>query len=189
MKLLLMLLLLAFVLTLVCVHAEGETSAMGKNFNPKKIEGKWYSVGLASDKREMIEEDGSMRVFVEDIHVFENSSIGFKLYTKINGVCTGLYLVCDETEKDGEYFVEYDGYNTFNMLDTDYDEYIIFHLRNVNNGETFQLMELYGREPDLSSKIKEKFAELCKKHGIVEENILDLTEADRCLQARDGGKA
>uniref|UniRef100_A0A8C8UPW0 Lipocalin/cytosolic fatty-acid binding domain-containing protein n=3 Tax=Peromyscus maniculatus bairdii TaxID=230844 RepID=A0A8C8UPW0_PERMB len=95
-------------------------------------------------------------------------------------------LVCDETEKDGEYFVEYDGRNKFTVLDTDYDGYVIFHLRNVNKGETFQLMELYGRKQDLSSKIKEKFAELCKKHGIVEENILDLTEADRCLQARDG---
>ncbi|XP_052573591.1 major urinary protein 4-like [Peromyscus californicus insignis] len=177
MKLLLMLLLLALELTLVCVHAEGETSPMGKNFNPKKIEGKWYSIGLASDKREMIEEDGSMRVFVEDIHVFGNSSLAFKFHTKINGECTGLYLVCDETEKDGEYFVEYDGYNKFTILGTDYDGYIIFHLRNVNNGETFQLMELYGRKQDLSSKIKEKFVELCKKHGIVEENILDLTEA------------
>ncbi|XP_059111792.1 major urinary protein 4-like [Peromyscus eremicus] len=170
---LLLLLLLALELTLVCVHAEGETSAMGENFNPRKIEGKWYSVGLASDKREMIEEDGSMRVFVEDIHVFKNSSLAFKFHTK------AFSKVRDKN----------DGYNKFTMLDTDYDGYIIFHLRNVHNGETFQLMEIYGRKQDLSSKIKEKFVELCKKHGIVEENILDLTEADRCLQARDGGKA
>lgn len=43
MKLLLMLLLLALELTLVCVHAEGETSAMGKNFNPKKVDS-WGTV-------------------------------------------------------------------------------------------------------------------------------------------------
>ncbi|XP_036035338.1 major urinary protein 5-like [Onychomys torridus] len=189
MKLLLLLKLLALELTLVCVHAEGETSATRKNVNLKKIEGKWYSVGLASDKREMIEEHGSMRVFVEDIHVFENSSLAFKFHTKKNGECTALNFVCDETDKDGEYFVEYHGQNKFNMLDTDYDGYIIFHLRNFKRMETFQLMELYGREQDLSSNIKEKFTELCKKHGIVEENILDLTEADRCLQARGGGKA
>lgn len=38
-----------------------------------------------------------------------------------------------------------DGRNKFTVLDTDYDGYVIFHLRNVNKGETFQLMELYGR--------------------------------------------
>lgn len=187
-----------------------------------------------------------------------------------------------------------DGDNIFKVLAVDYDDYIILHLRNINNGETFKLMELYGRvfshrhwswggkrreernpnsnmifpawpwtafflypeerclpllalrlsggrtlkslsvlerysmnvkfrtghihdcqpccpsfshpsrgalphpsaqwmwlphemqsllsllfftgrKPELSSNIKEKFVDLCKKHGIVEENILDLT--------------
>nr|XP_048315181.1 major urinary protein 4-like [Myodes glareolus] len=172
---LLLLLLLGLELTLVCVHTEGQTSAIGKNFNPEKIEGEWYSVGLASDKREIIEEHGSMRVFVEHIHVFKNSSLAFQYHTIINGECTELYLVCDKTEKDGEYYVKYDGDNIFKVLAADYDDYIILHLRNINNGETFKLMELYGRKPELSSNIKGKFVDLCKKHGIVEENILDLT--------------
>ncbi|XP_013203667.1 major urinary protein 4-like isoform X2 [Microtus ochrogaster] len=186
---LLLLLLLGLELTLVCIHTEEQTGAIGKSFTPEKIEGKWYSVGLASDKREIIEEHGSMRIFVEHIHVFKNSSLAFHFHTVINGECTELYLVSDKTEKDGEYYVKYDGDNIFNVLATDYDGYIIFHLRNINNGETFQLMELYGRKTELSSNIKEKFVDLCKKHGIVEENILDLTGVDRCLQARDGGEA
>ncbi|XP_075801404.1 major urinary protein 4-like isoform X1 [Microtus pennsylvanicus] len=186
---LLLLLLLGLELTLVCVHTEGQTGAMGKSFTPEKIEGEWYSVGLASDKREIIEENGSMRIFVEHIHVFKNSSLAFHFHTVINGECTEMYLVSDKTEKDGEYYVKYDGDNIFNVLATDYDGYIIFHLRNINNGETFQMMELYGRKPELSSNIKEKFVDLCKKHGIVEENILDLTGVDRCLQARNGGEA
>lgn len=37
------------------------------------------------------------------------------------------------------------------------------------------LLFFTGRKPELSSNIKEKFVDLCKKHGIVEENILDLT--------------
>ncbi|EGW00673.1 Major urinary protein 5 [Cricetulus griseus] len=153
MKLLLLLLLvLGLELILVCVHAEGKTGLIGKNFNPEKIKGKWYTIGLASDKREKIEEQGSMRVFVEYIRVFENSSLAFKFHTIVNGECTELYVVCDKTAEDGEYEVE-------------------------------------CRKPELSSNIKEKFEELSKKHGIVKENILDLTEADRCLQARDGEKA
>ncbi|XP_040598206.1 major urinary protein 20-like [Mesocricetus auratus] len=141
---------------------------------------------LASDKREMIEEHGSMRMFVEYIHLFNYSSLAFKFHTIVNEECTELYLVCDKTEEVGVYDVKYNGYNRFTILDTDHDDYIIIHLRNIKNGETFQRMKLYGRKPKLSSNIKKKFGDLCKKQGIFKENILDLTEADHCLQAQVG---
>jgi hypothetical protein len=38
-----------------------------------------------------------------------------------------------------------DGFNTFTILKTEYDNYIMFHLINEMNGETFQLMLLYGK--------------------------------------------
>eukprot|EP00072_Mus_musculus_P073745 XP_017175508.1 PREDICTED: major urinary protein 5 isoform X1 [Mus musculus] len=176
-------LLLCLGLTLVCVHAE-EASSTGRNFNVEKINGKWFSILLASDKREKIEEHGTMRVFVEHIDVLENS-LAFKFHTVIDEECTEIYLVADKTEKAGEYSVTYDGFNTFTILKTDYDNYIMFHLINKKDEENFQLMELFGREPDLSSDIKEKFAKLCEEHGIVRENIIDLSNANRCLQARE----
>lgn len=37
------------------------------------------------------------------------------------------------------------------------------------------LLFFTGQKPELSSNIKEKFVDLCKKHRIVEENISDLT--------------
>ncbi|XP_051043824.1 coiled-coil domain-containing protein 117-like [Phodopus roborovskii] len=48
---------------------------------PVLIDGEWYTIGLASDKREKIEEHGSMRVFVEYIHFLKNSSLAFKFHT------------------------------------------------------------------------------------------------------------
>ncbi|KAH0516303.1 Major urinary protein 4 [Microtus ochrogaster] len=171
---LLLLLLLGLELTLVCIHTEEQTGAIGKSFTPEKIEGKWYSVGLASDKREIIEEHGSMRIFVEHIHVFKNSSLAFHFHT-VTSKRFSLFPVEQRISELCSISSTDDGDNIFNVLATDYDGYIIFHLRNINNGETFQLMELYGRKTELSSNIKEKFVDLCKKHGIVEENILDLT--------------
>ncbi|MEI4855918.1 lipocalin/fatty-acid binding family protein, partial [Klebsiella pneumoniae] len=102
---------------------------------------------------------------MQHIDVLENS-LGFKFRIKENGECRELYLVAYKTPEDGEYFVEYDGGNTFTILKTDYDRYVMFHLINFKNGETFQLMVLYGRTKDLSSDIKEKFAKLCEAHGI-----------------------
>ncbi|XP_052031465.1 major urinary protein 4-like [Apodemus sylvaticus] len=183
MKLLLLLLLLCLGLSLVCVHA-GEASSLGENFDAEQISGDWYSIVLASDKREKIEEHGSMRVFVEHIEASEDS-LAFKLHTVENGECTELFLVADKTEKAGEYYVNYDGDNTFTILKTDHDNYIMFHMVNVKDGKSFQLMELYGKEPDLSPDIKEEFAELCEEHGIPRGNVIDLTKTDRCLEARD----
>uniref|UniRef100_A0A8C6HLW3 Lipocalin/cytosolic fatty-acid binding domain-containing protein n=1 Tax=Mus spicilegus TaxID=10103 RepID=A0A8C6HLW3_MUSSI len=177
------LLLLLCLVTLVYVHAE-EASSTGRNFNVEKINGEWFSIILASDKREMIEEHGSMRVFVEHIHVLENY-LALKFHTVIDEECSKIFLVADKPEKDGEYSVTYDGFNSFTILKTDYDNYIMIHLINKKDGKTLQLMELYGREPDLSSDIKERFAQLCEKHGILRENIIDLSNANCCFGARE----
>ncbi|XP_006537550.1 major urinary protein 15 isoform X1 [Mus musculus] len=170
-----MLLLLCLGLTLVCVHAE-EASSTGRNFNVQKINGEWHTIILASDKREKIEDNGNFRLFLEQIHVLENSLV-LKFHTVRDEECSELSMVADKTEKAGEYSVTYDGFNTFTIPKTDYDNFLMAHLINEKDGETFQLMGLYGREPDLSSDIKERFAQLCEKHGILRENIIDLSNA------------
>ena len=47
-----------------------------------QITGEWYSILLASDNREKIEENGSMRIFVEYITLLENSSLFINMHTK-----------------------------------------------------------------------------------------------------------
>ncbi|KAF4019605.1 hypothetical protein G4228_011346 [Cervus hanglu yarkandensis] len=146
-----LLLLLCLGLTLVCAQ-EGNSDVVRSNFDIPKIAGEWYSILLASDLREKIEENGSMRVFVEHIDVLENSSLSFKFHTKVNGVCTELSLVSDSTGEDGVYTVS-------------------------------------SREPDTSPELKNKFVEICQKYGVVKENVIDLTQEDRCFQARGNGVA
>ncbi|XP_058528504.1 allergen Fel d 4-like isoform X2 [Ochotona princeps] len=165
---------------LVLIGAQKEAAA-----DVSEVSGYWYSVLLASDHRDKIEENGSMRVFVERIDILEDSSLSVKFHTIDNGQCAAHELVCDPTEEEGVYTVEYNGHNVFRILDMVSDEYVIFYLKNGDNGEGFHLMELYGRGPDVRSEIREKFVQLCQEYGIVKENILDLTKTDRCLQARD----
>ncbi|XP_057576124.1 epididymal-specific lipocalin-9 [Hippopotamus amphibius kiboko] len=178
------LLLLCLGLTLSCASKEGIPAVVRSNLDIPKISGEWYSILLASDVKEKIEENGSMRVFVEQIHVLANSSLLFILHTKVNGVCAEISLVCDEAGEEGVYTFNYDGDNTFYVLETNYTDYVILYLVNVSSDVSFQLLELYGREPDLSPRLKKKFVKICQKYGIVEENIIDLTNVDRCLEAR-----
>ncbi|KAI5138566.1 Epididymal-Specific Lipocalin-9 [Manis pentadactyla] len=183
------LLLLCVGLTLVCAHEEGSSEVVRSNFDVQKISGDWYSILLASDAKENIEEDGSMRGFVEHIQTWDNSSLTFTFHIKVNGQCTEIVLLCDETEKSGVYSVAYDGHNLFHIVEAVYNKYIIFHLTNFNDGKPFQVMELYAREPDVSLELKKKFEKICQNFGIVKENIIDLTKIDRCLQARGSGEA
>ncbi|XP_035877970.1 lipocalin Can f 6.0101-like [Phyllostomus discolor] len=75
-----------------------------------------------------------------------------------------------------------DGYNEFHVVEADYNDYVIFYFLNYHNEEITQGMELYARKPDVSPQIKKRFEELCKNHGIPEENVQDLTNADPCSQ-------
>ena len=46
------------------------------------MSGEWYTGLLASEDREMIEENGSMRMFLEYIEALDNSSVLFKFHKK-----------------------------------------------------------------------------------------------------------
>uniref|UniRef100_A0A8D1IQT5 Salivary lipocalin n=1 Tax=Sus scrofa TaxID=9823 RepID=A0A8D1IQT5_PIG len=181
-----LLFLLCLGLTLACSHKEAGQDVVTSNFDASKIAGKWYSILLASDAKENIEENGSMRVFVEHIRVLDNSSLAFKFQRKVNGECTDFYAVCDKVG-DGVYTVAYYGENKFRLLEVNYSDYVILHLVNVNGNKTFQLMEFYGRKPDVEPKLKDKFVEICQQYGIIKENIIDLTKIDRCFQLRGSG--
>ncbi|XP_037706753.1 major urinary protein 4-like [Choloepus didactylus] len=251
------LLLLCLGLSLVCAQLEGKHAVVNKNFDLSKILGEWYSILLASDRREQIEENGDMRVFVKDTHVLANSSLIYKFHKIINGECTEIFLTSDETEEEGVYNFIYNGNNTFHIIETDYVTYIIYVL-NINSGTEYKVMELYGRvlscwhspwgeesgeegtletklqlEPLASTihspshldpapltcltdsggcggrcrpcpppspgadqvpqprpaklkhvisvpqKLKHKFVKLCQKHGIVKENVIDLTKVGK----------
>ncbi|XP_035877969.1 major allergen Equ c 1-like isoform X2 [Phyllostomus discolor] len=171
------LLLLCLGLTLVCAHHGENHDVVTSNFDMSKISGEWYTILLASGVKEKVEEQGSMRMFVESIQALDNSSLLLKYHKKINGECAELIFVGDETEEEGVYSLSYDGYNEFHVVEADYNDYVIFYFLNYHNEEITQGMELYARKPDVSPQIKKRFEELCKNHGIPEENVQDLTNA------------
>ncbi|XP_035877967.1 major allergen Equ c 1-like [Phyllostomus discolor] len=175
------LLLLCLGLTLVCAHHEDSHDVLTSNFDMSKISGEWHTILMASDVKEKVEEQGSMRMFVESIQPLDNSSLLLKYHKKINGECTELTFICDETEEEGVYSVSYDGYNEFYISEAVYNDYLIFYVLNSNKEKKFQLMELNARNPDVSPQIKKRFEELCENRGIPKENVQDLTNAETHL--------
>ncbi|XP_023418198.1 allergen Fel d 4-like [Cavia porcellus] len=176
--------LLCLGLMLLCTQAEGKKVVRG-NFDLGKISGNWYTVEAASDKRQTIEEGGSMRVFIESIEPVDNSTSFFTYWTHASGECKQFTVIVNRVA-EGVYASEYEGYNVFRIVETDYTNYVIFQLWNFKAEGSFLLLQLYGREPDVSGKIKRRFEDFCHKYGIGEGNIIDMTTVDRCLQARGG---
>ncbi|XP_045696559.1 major allergen Equ c 1-like [Phyllostomus hastatus] len=176
------LLLLCLGLTVVCAHHEENHDVVTSNFDMSKLSGEWYTILLASDMKEKIEEQGSMRMFMEYTQALDNSSLLLKYHKKINGECAELTFICDETEEEGVYSVFYDGYNRLQIAEADYDDYYIMYFLNYNNEKISQLVVLNGRKPYVSLELKKRFEKLCEDHGILKENVRDLTNADPCSQ-------
>uniref|UniRef100_A0A671F129 Lipocalin/cytosolic fatty-acid binding domain-containing protein n=1 Tax=Rhinolophus ferrumequinum TaxID=59479 RepID=A0A671F129_RHIFE len=164
-------LLLCLGLTLVWAHEEGHHDVVTSNFDPSKVElisGNWYSVLLASDKMENIEENGSFRIFVEYFQALDSSTLSLS-------VTLDLYAQRHTHTHTHTHIYIYDGYNTFHIIEAVYDEYAFFVHREFQQWEKkTQVMELYGREPDLGHEIKTWFGEICQEYGIPKENILFL---------------
>ncbi|XP_045696502.1 salivary lipocalin-like [Phyllostomus hastatus] len=177
------LLLLCLGLTLVCAHHGENHDIVTSNFDMSKISGEWYTILLASDIKETIEENSVMRGFVESIQASDNSPMEMKLYIRFNGECVETTLICEPIQ-NGVCNTIYAGFATMTLIEADYSDYLIFHIINFTTQETANVMMLYARNPDVSPQIKKRFEELCQKYGIPKENVVDLTNADRCLHAR-----
>uniref|UniRef100_A0A8C4LS38 Lipocalin/cytosolic fatty-acid binding domain-containing protein n=1 Tax=Equus asinus TaxID=9793 RepID=A0A8C4LS38_EQUAS len=162
------LLLLCLGLILVCAQQEENNDVAIRNFDISK----WYSIFVASDLEEKVEENGSMRIFVELIYALDNSSLYFKFQTNSE--------LCSFSSID-------DGYNVFRISQFGDSTYIIVYLANFNKDRPYQVLEFYAREPDVSPELKEEFVEIAQRQGIVKENIIDLTKIDRCFQIRGSG--
>ncbi|EPQ08738.1 Salivary lipocalin [Myotis brandtii] len=76
------LLLLCLGLTLVCAHDEGNPDVVTSNFDISKISGGWYTILLASDDKERIEENSVMRSFMESIQAWDDNSLTLKFHVK-----------------------------------------------------------------------------------------------------------
>ncbi|XP_053777836.1 major allergen Equ c 1 [Desmodus rotundus] len=163
-------------LTLVYAHHQGSHDVVTCNLDMSQISGEWHNILLASDVKEMIEENGTMRLFLEYIQALDNSSLLIKCHKKIDGACAELTFICDETEEKGVYSVTYEGYNTFRIIEAVYNEYLILYALNFNNEEKTQLMGLKARNPDVRPELKKRFEELGRNRGIPQENILDVSE-------------
>uniref|UniRef100_A0A8C9I549 Lipocalin 9 n=2 Tax=Piliocolobus tephrosceles TaxID=591936 RepID=A0A8C9I549_9PRIM len=163
------LLLLSLGLSVVAAQEFNPRAVVQRNYNMARVSGVWYSIFMASDDLNRIKENGDLRVFVRNIEHLKNSSLKFDFEFMVQGECVAVVVVCEKTEKSGEYTINYEGENTVAVSETDYRLFITFHLQNFRNGTKTHVLALY---------------ETCKKYGLGPQNIVDLTNEDHCYSKR-----
>uniref|UniRef100_A0A8C9D7H2 Lipocalin/cytosolic fatty-acid binding domain-containing protein n=1 Tax=Panthera leo TaxID=9689 RepID=A0A8C9D7H2_PANLE len=165
-----------FLLTLGLSLVSGHTArAPRASAGPRlQVSGIWYPVSVASDDIKRIEENGDLRVFIRNIESLGDGRLRFHFHTMVHGECEHVAMVCEKAERDGEYSVSHEGDNTVLLLETDYRQYITFHLRNVRNGTQTTVLALYGRVPDLDPSFLDRFEKVCRKYGLGPQNIISL---------------
>ncbi|XP_044517187.1 trichosurin-like [Gracilinanus agilis] len=145
------------------------------------LTGTWYTVSVASNDTAKIEEGGPLRIFVQKL-ILENGNLRAVFFKRENGKCTQFSVSANPAEEDGQMKVEYYGSNDLYLESFKEDEYAIFILYNHNNNKVTLWGELFGRTPNLSDDIKNKFEETCINLGLKREHILDVSETDRCQE-------
>ncbi|KAF0887237.1 LCN9 protein, partial [Crocuta crocuta] len=140
-----------------------------------QVSGTWYSVSTASDDMKRIEENGDLRLFIQNIESLQDGGLRLRFHFMLHGECEHVAVVCERAEKDGEYTIHYEGDNTVLLLETDYRLYITFYLRNIRNGTETTVLALYGRVLDLGPSFLDRFESICRKHGLGPQNIVSLS--------------
>ncbi|XP_030890686.1 epididymal-specific lipocalin-9 [Leptonychotes weddellii] len=153
------LLLLSLGLSLVSAQELNPRAIVRRSYDMARVSGVWYSVSIASDDMKRIEENGDLRVFIRNIESLKDGGLRFHFLFMVHGECVQVAMVCERTEKDGEYTVNYEGDNKVLLLETDYKLYITFHLRNIRNGTDTNVLALY----------------VCRKYGLGPQNIISLS--------------
>ncbi|XP_061055644.1 epididymal-specific lipocalin-9 isoform X2 [Eubalaena glacialis] len=178
------LLLLSLELSLVSAQDFNLQRIVRRNHDISKVLGTWYSISMAADDMRRIEEDGDLRVFIQSIESLENGGLKFSFHFMLHTECVDVAMVCDKTDKNGEYTITYLGENRLQVLEADYLRYVTFHLRNFRNGTETQVLALYGRFPELKPSFLYRFEKICKSHGLGPENIVNLSNNDPCRKHR-----
>ncbi|XP_036117549.1 epididymal-specific lipocalin-9 [Molossus molossus] len=159
------LLLLSLGLSLVSAQTLNLRSVVRRNYNMAKVSGTWLSVSMASNDMNRIGENGDLRVFSKNIKALPDGSLQFSVHFMLLGDCVEVTMVCEKTERNGEYTLDYKGKNKVLISETDYNMYITFHLHHVSNGTETRVLALYGT---------------CQKYGIGPQNIIYLGDKAFC---------
>ncbi|XP_036379870.1 lipocalin-like [Megalops cyprinoides] len=172
---------------LLCILvANGEVMPQ-KDFDLKGVAGKWYLIGFATNAQWFISRKAEMKMGTALLVPTAEGDLDMT-YSSLNsdGTCWKMTHLAKKTDTPGKFAFRsqrWGNENDMRVVDVKYDEYALVHTIKTKGGVTSVLNKLYGRTPDLSSEVLQKFKQFSLDTGILPENIAVLPKNDECPAA------
>ncbi|XP_043315957.1 allergen Bos d 2-like isoform X1 [Cervus elaphus] len=165
---------LTLLLGLVCAAQEAPAQP-----EASEITGNWYTIYMAADNKEKIEEGGPLRVYFRRFECIDNCeklSISFIL-TNYDS-CTLITVVAQRGEGN-VYHVDYMGKNSVQLIPVS-QTMLVFYAQNFDGEKTTKVTYAVGKGDSLSQEDIQKYEEMNNEKGIPNENTEDGAHTDHC---------
>uniref|UniRef100_A0A3Q1NJC3 Lipocalin/cytosolic fatty-acid binding domain-containing protein n=3 Tax=Bos TaxID=9903 RepID=A0A3Q1NJC3_BOVIN len=165
---------LTLLLGLVCAAQEAPAQP-----ESPEITGNWYTIYMAANNKEKIEEGGPLRTYFRQFECIDNCekmSITF-IVTHYDS-CTLLTVVAQRAEGN-VYHVDFMGKNSVQLIPVS-ESMLVFYAENFDGEKTTKLTYALGKGDSLSQEDIQKYEEINNERGIPNENTEDGAQTDNC---------
>ncbi|XP_050967243.1 lipocalin-like isoform X1 [Labeo rohita] len=167
--------LLGLLGVLICALAVSSEVLPQADFDVKGVAGKWYLIGFATNAEWFIARKANMKMGVAMLTPTDEGDLEMA-YSSLNpdGTCWRMNHLAQKTDVPGKFTFQSERWETENdmrVVDVKYDEYALIHTIKTKADSSTLLNKLYGRTPDLSQDVLDKFTEFSLEQGILSENI------------------
>ncbi|XP_051749024.1 lipocalin-like isoform X2 [Ctenopharyngodon idella] len=169
---------------LLCALAVSSGVTPQPDFDIKGVAGKWYLIGFATNAEWFVARKANMKMGVAMLTPTDEGDLKMA-YSSLNpdGTCWKMYHLAQKSDFPGIFSFRSERWETDNkmcIVDVKYDEYALIHTVKTKADSTTVLDKLYGRTPDLSQDVLDKFTAFSLEQGVLLENIAILPKNDEC---------
>ncbi|KAK9975399.1 hypothetical protein ABG768_023442 [Culter alburnus] len=158
---------------LLCALAVSSEVTPQPDFDIERMAGKWYLIGFATNAEWFVARKANMKMGVAMLTPTDEGDLEMAYFSlNPDGTCWRKNQLANKTDVPGKFSFHSEYLKTDNsFVDVKYDEYALIHVVKTENGSTTVISKLYGRTPDLSQVVLDKFTEFSLNQSILPENI------------------
>ncbi|XP_030064507.1 lipocalin-like [Microcaecilia unicolor] len=167
-------LVLSVGLLLTCVFQAQADHHVQEGFDAGKYVGKWYGLAMAADSPRFMKIKDTMRMPMSTFTLNADGGLDVTVSFSTPQGCQTKHRAYKNGAEPGHFESEDDknGNNSIFVMETDYDTYaLMVSLHTQENGQTSVKVSLFGRTPDLTPELKQKFEALAKAKNFSAENF------------------
>ncbi|KAM9082395.1 beta-lactoglobulin-1/B-like isoform 1-T1 [Megaptera novaeangliae] len=143
-----MCLLLALGLALMCGTQAVNVIQTMENLDIQKVAGTWHSVAMAASDTSLLDtESAPLRVNVEELRPTPQGDLEIILQKREKDGCAKEKIIAEKTEIPAVFKINSLGENKIFVLDTDYENYLLFCMENAADPEHSLACQCLGTRP------------------------------------------